>query len=138
MRLTDRLADRLSDPLAEPAHDRSRLRFAAMLMVIGLLHFIIPSQFERIIPRWFPWRQRAVFWSGVAEISSAALLANPRTRRVGGAMAAATIVAVFPANVQMAVDSARGDAQVAVPAWFVWARLPMQIPMVLKAWSFTR
>ncbi|MFI5043284.1 MAG: hypothetical protein ACHQDC_00705 [Acidimicrobiales bacterium] len=133
-----RLTDRLSDPLAEPAHDRSRLRFAAMLMTIGLLHFIIPSQFERIIPRWFPWRREAVLWSGVAEVSSAALLAIPRTSRAGAAMATATIVAVYPANVQMAIDSARGKPQVEMPAWLVWARLPMQVPMALKAWSFTR
>jgi uncharacterized membrane protein len=132
------LTDHLSDPLAEPAHDRSRLRFAAMLMVIGLLHFITPKPFERIIPRWFPWRREAVFWSGVAEVTSAALLALPRTRRLGAAMATATIVAVFPANVWMAIDSLRGTPQVEAPRWFVLARVPMQFPMIAKAWSFTR
>jgi uncharacterized membrane protein len=47
-------------------------------------------------------------------------------------------VAVYPANIQMAVDATRGDPQVTMPAWIAWLRLPMQIPMILRAWSFTR
>ena len=130
--------DRLVDPDADPALDRSRLRFAAMMVGIGALHFVVPKQFERIVPRWFPWRREAVVWSGVAEIASGALLAVPRTRRAGGALAAATIVAVYPANVQMAIDATRGVPQAPMPTWLTWLRLPLQVPMVLKAWSFTR
>jgi uncharacterized membrane protein len=134
----DRLDALVSDPMADPVEDRSRKRFAAMMVGIGLLHFVLPGPFERIIPRWFPWRREAVLWSGVAEVASGALIAVPRTRRAGGALAAATIVAVYPANVQMAIDATRGRSQVPVPVWFTWLRLPMQIPMLRKAWSFTR
>ena len=132
------MVGRLADPLADPVLDRSRLRFAAMMIGIGALHFVIPRQFERIVPRWFPWRKEAVLWSGVAEIASGALLAVPRTRRAGGALATATIVAVYPANIQMAVDATRGNPQAPMPTWITWLRLPMQIPMLVKAWSFTR
>jgi uncharacterized membrane protein len=134
----DRLDAVVSDPLADPVEDRRRKRFAAMMVAVGLLHFVMPRPFERIVPRWFPWRRQAVVWSGVAEVASGLLLAVPRTRRVGGALAAATIVAVYPANVQMAIDATRGRPQVAVPAWAAWLRLPLQVPMVLRAWSFTR
>jgi uncharacterized membrane protein len=133
-----RLTGPFVDPDADPALDRSRLRFAAGLVGMGVLHFVLPKPFERIIPRWFPWRREAVLWSGVAEVASGALLAVPRTRRAGGALATATILAVYPANVQMAIDASRGDPQVKMPAWIAWARLPMQVPMLLKAWSFTR
>jgi uncharacterized membrane protein len=135
---TDRLGALVRDPLADPAEDRRRLRFAAMLTGIGLLHFVAPGPFERIIPRWFPWRRPAVLWSGVAEVASGVLLAVPRTRRAGGYLATATIVAVYPANVQMAIDATRGDPQVPVPAWAAWLRLPMQFPMIRQAWSYTR
>lgn len=135
---TPTLVDRFRDPLADPVRDRSRLRFAAGLVVIGILHFVAPRPFERIVPRWFPWAKGAVFWSGVAEVGSGALLAVPRTQRLGGALAAATIVAVYPANIQMAVDAARGRSSVPGPAWISWARLPLQVPMVATALRFAR
>lgn len=136
--LKDRISGALADPLADPATDRSRLRFAAMMVGIGVSHFLVPQWFERIIPRWFPWRREAVMWSGVAEVASGALLAVPRTRRAGAYLSTATIVAVYPANIQMAIDASRGSSQVGIPAWAAWARLPLQVPMVLRAWSFTR
>jgi uncharacterized membrane protein len=138
VRTRDRLAALLADPLADPATDRSRLRLAAMMVGIGMLHFVAPGPFERIVPRWFPWRREAVLWSGVAEVASGALLALPATRRAGAALATATIVAVYPANVAMAVDALRGRPQVPVPLWATLLRLPLQVPMVVRAWSFTR
>lgn len=133
-----RLAARLSDPLADPARDASRLRLSALLVVMGVLHFVLPGPFERIVPRWFPWRRQAVWWSGVAELASGTLLAVPATRRVGAVLATATIAAVFPANVQMAVDASRGRPQVRVPAWCCWARLPLQLPLLARAWGLRR
>lgn len=135
---TPGLLDRLRDPDADPAEDRSRLRFAAMMTAMGVAHFVLPRPFERIVPRWFPWRKQAVAWSGVAEVASGVLLALPRTRRAGGWVSLATIAAVYPANVQMAIDASRGQPQVAAPTWLAWLRLPLQLPMLAKAWSFTR
>ncbi len=135
---TPSVIDRLRDADADPAMDRSGLRFAVMMASMGVAHFVAPGPFERIVPRWFPWRRQAVRWSGVAEVSSGVLLAVPRTRRVGGWLSFATIAAVYPANVQMAIDASTGRAQVAVPTWAAWLRLPLQIPMLVKAWSFTR
>ncbi len=133
----DRMRAVVLDPDADPVLDRSRLRFAAMMVVVGVAHFVAPRFFERIVPRWFPWAREAVVVSGVAEVASGVLLAVPATRRLGGLLATATIVAVYPANIQMAVDASRGE-DVGVPAWAAWLRLPMQIPMIRRAWSFTR
>jgi uncharacterized membrane protein len=133
----DRMRAVVLDPDADPVLDRSRLRFAAMMVVVGVAHFVAPRFFERIVPRWFPWPREAVAVSGVAEVASGVLLAVPATRRLGGLLATATIVAVYPANIQMAVDASRGQ-DVGVPAWAAWLRLPMQIPMIRRAWSFTR
>lgn len=127
---------RLSDPLADPALDRSRLRFAAMMIGIGALHFVIPGQFTKIVPRWVPQPRAAVLWSGVAEVASGAMIAVPRTRRLGGWLATLTIVAVYPANIQMAVDATRSGSKLAMVG--TWLRLPMQFPMLAKAFSFTR
>ena len=126
---TPRIIDHLRDPLADPAADRSRLRFAAMLVGVGLTHFVAPRFFERIVPRWFPRPRAAVLWSGVAEVTSGALIALPRTRRLGAWLALATIVAVYPANVQVAIDAVRSGSRPQILG--AWLRLPMQIPMLL-------
>jgi uncharacterized membrane protein len=121
----------LSDPNADPARDRQRLRFAAMLVGIGVLHFVVPGPFVRIVPRWVPRPAAAVWWSGVAEVLAGSLVALPRTRRLGGWLAAATIVAVYPANIQMAVDATRSRRPAAIVA--TWLRLPLQFPMIATA-----
>lgn len=65
--------------------------------------------------------------SGAAELAVAALVAVPRTRRLGGALALALFVAVFPANIQMAVDwSDRSWGQRLI----AYGRLPLQVPLI--------
>lgn len=113
----------------------SRLSLVFFLIGTGSLHFVVPRVFDAMIPGWIPGPPR--FWtyaSGVAELASAALLSSARTKRWGGCLAAATMVGVFPANVQMAIENPP------VTAWGValWARLPVQVPLVLWAWAHAR
>lgn len=106
------------------------------MLAIGTLHFVVPRFFVRIVPRWVPYPEQAVFWSGVAEVGSGVLVAVPRTRRIGGWLAAATIVAVYPANIQMAIDATRKGSKLETVA--TWLRLPMQFPMLARALRCTR
>lgn len=105
---------------------RARLALAGLLLVAGVAHFAVPSVYERIVPRPLGSPRAWVFASGAAELACAGLLASERTRRVGGWCAAALLVAVFPANVKMALDGLG-------PSAVVWARLPLQVPLV--AWA---
>lgn len=133
MEIAPSLTDRFRDPQADPAYDRRRLRLAAAMVIMGVLHFVVPGPFRRIVPRWFPWRSEAVAISGAAELTSGVLMAFPRTKRIGGSLAVATLAAVFPANVQMAVDASLGRPQVKAPAWLMWLRVPLQVPMIASA-----
>ena len=104
---------------------------AGMLTAVGILHFAAPKPFDTIIPAELPGSPRFyTHASGVAELGTAALLAVPRTRRLGATAAIALFLAVFPANVNM------------VRLWWgkPWpmrlgaiARLPLQIPMIVAA-----
>ena len=118
-----------------PRARRSRLALAALMLVMGTLHFVVPQPFMRLVPAWLG---RPRFWtyaSGVAELASGALLLSPRTKRFGGMAAAATMVAVFPANVQMALDQGAPTSAFALGAWL---RLPLQVPLIAWAWRQAR
>ena len=103
----------------------------ALLTSTGVLHFAAPEQFDAIVPEQLPGAARTwTHLSGAAELVIAALLAYHRTRRLGGLLAALLFVAVFPANVKMALDWSDR------PAWMralAYGRLPLQIPLVLWA-----
>lgn len=108
-------------------------------MVAGAAHFVVPRSYQRIVPQILGDPAFWVRWSGVAEIGCAGLVAHPRTRRAGGLAAAVLFVAVFPANVQMALDGGlAGTSSLFGSAAVAWARLPLQIPLIVWAWRVAR
>ncbi len=106
-------------------------RMAALLLGMGVLHFAAPKPFDSIIPAELPGTPRFyTYASGVGELATGALLAAPRTQRLGALAAVALFTAVFPGNVNM------------VRLWWSkpWpmrvvaiARLPLQVPMITAA-----
>ncbi|WP_433022178.1 DoxX family protein [Kribbella sp. CA-294648] len=115
---------------------RSTTGLAVMFGVMGVLHFVKPEPFERIVPRQLPRKKELVYASGVAEIVCAAGLLHPRTRRTAGLLSAGLLAAVFPANVQMALDLNRKGSPRAKAIGF--ARLPLQIPLIRAALKASR
>src|SRR5689334_20290812 len=117
----------------EPRRPRSRSAFAlaALLGVAGVTHFAKPEPYDAIVPRALPGKPRTwTYVSGVAELAVAATVAAPKTRKVGGLLAAGLFAAVFPANVKMAVDYRnRGPRAKAI----AWGRLPLQLPLIVWA-----
>lgn len=121
----------MKQPLA-----RDQLVLAALFATSGTLHFLKPRHFESIVPRQLPARRALVYASGVAELACAAGLLLPATRRAAGLWSAALLVAVFPANVQMAVDVCRSGGGVAKSLALL--RLPLQLSMIRAAWRAGR
>jgi len=106
---------------------------AGLMIVTGALHFAIPKPYDDIIPGYVPGPAR--FWtyaSGLLEWACAAGVAHPRTRRKAATGTALLFVAVFPANIQQAVHA--HDAS----RWVAYARLPLQVPLVLWALQVRR
>lgn len=108
---------------------------AATFLGAGISHFTNPEFYEPIVPTPLqPYKRELVKWSGVAELACAAGLLVPRTRRRAGTASALLLVAVFPANIQQAIDGGRDDVGgVAGSAGIAWARLPLQIPLIRMA-----
>lgn len=109
---------------------------AGLLGTAALLHAVRPEPFDSIVPATLPGEPR--FWtyaSGVAEGAVAAAIAYPPTRRSGGWAAVGLFGAVFPANVSMAL---RWNRKPPVYRAIAWARLPLQVPLVLWALRIAR
>lgn len=109
---------------------------AALLIGMGALHFAQPKPFDALIPPQIPGPKRAwTYASGVAELGAGVAVALPRTRRLGAGAAAALFVAVFPANIFMAVKWRNKPLPQRAIAY---GRLPLQIPLVLTALKVRR
>jgi uncharacterized membrane protein len=115
------------------------LRWLLTLFMVaaGVNHFVSPSDYVAIMPAALPAHLALVYISGVAEILGGLGLILPATRRLAAWGLVVLLVAIFPANVNMAVNQLPlGNSP--APAWVLWARLPLQAVLVAWAWWFTR
>jgi uncharacterized membrane protein len=96
-----------------------------LFVIAGAMHFVIPKTYRRIVPPYIPAPMAMVYASGVAEIAGGAGLMVKRSRRLAGWWLIATLLAVFPANLHMALHP---DDFRDVPGGSkaLWARLPLQ------------
>ena len=113
---------------------------AAFFAFTGTMHFVIPRSYEAMMPPSLPRHREAVIVSGLAEIAGAAAIVPARSRRFARWWLLGLLLAVFPANVHMAVnpEQVRGLDLDRVPRWALWARLPLQPLAMLWVWRATR
>ncbi len=110
---------------------RRPLPLALFWLVAGSLHFVRPKVYEAIVPDAFPDKRLIVLASGAAELAGGAGVLLPQTRRLAGWWLIATCVAIFPANVHMALHPQRYRG---IPPVLLWLRLPLQAPLIAWAW----
>ena len=108
---------------------------AVFFTAAGTLHFLRPRMYEQIVPDYVPAQHEVVLASGAAEIAGAVLVVFPRTRRIGGLWLVATLAAVFPANVHMALNPER---YASISPTLLWLRLPVQALLIWWALRVTR
>jgi uncharacterized membrane protein len=114
----------------------ARLGAAAFWVFAGAMHFVIPRQYEAIVPPAIArWKQEVVVASGLAEIAGGLAIVPERTRRGARWWLLATLLAVYPANIHMALHPEQFRK---IPAAALWARLPVQGIFGLLTWRGTR
>jgi uncharacterized membrane protein len=111
---------------------------ALLLAGSGVLHFVTPKPYESIVPRALGNPKLWVQVSGVAELVCAAGLANPVTRRLAGLASAGLFVAIYPANLDMAARAVRSPKASTAHKVALLGRLPLQIPLVIRALRLAR
>ena len=115
----------------------SAARYGAAIFWIfaGIMPFVIPRQYEGIVPpRIARWKKECVVVSGIAEIAGGVAILPESTRRGARWWLLATLAAVYPANIHMAVNS-KDFANIPAPA--LWGRLPVQFLFAWMTWRGT-
>jgi uncharacterized membrane protein len=93
------------------------------LILSGILHFAIPKTYIAIVPESYPAKRELVYASGVTELAAGIGSLHPATRRAAGWLGILTMLGVYPANVQMALNPGKYSQ---IPSAALWARLPLQ------------
>jgi uncharacterized membrane protein len=125
----------LDPPWLRPRRAKMRLALAAMLALTSTSHFTSTEAFLQMIPQSLPLRREAVYLSGLAEAAGAVGLLIPRLRRLAGLGVAALLVAVFPANVNVALTDLPLAGSLGFPGGGLWnwLRLLLQPLMIWAA-----
>lgn len=114
----------------------ARYGTAILYVFAGAMHFVIPRTYEAIMPPSLRrWKRELVYLSGVAEIAGGLAVLPEHTRRPARWWLLATLAAVYPANVHMALHP---EEYKRIPPAALWARLPFQGVFALIAWRGTR
>jgi uncharacterized membrane protein len=110
---------------------------AALFVVAGIMHFVVPDSYVRIVPPALPVPRFLVALSGIAEILGGSGLLLSSTRRAAAWGLLLLLVAVFPANIYTAVSHVPFPG-IFGQSWVQWLRLPLQIPLILWTLRFAR
>ncbi len=105
--------------------------FAIFFVLAGLNHFLNVDFYMKIMPPYLPWHLFLVYLSGVCEIALGLLLLIPKFTSLAGWGLIALLFAVFPANINMAVNPQLFPE---FSPMLLWLRLPIQF--VLIAWAY--
>lgn len=99
----------------------------------GVTHFTTPERFLPMMPPFLPAHATMVAVSGVAELAGGFGLLIPKSRRLAGVGLILLLLAIFPANIYVAVTG-KTVAGMPLAAWYYWVRLPFQF--VYIAWIY--
>jgi Predicted membrane protein len=110
----------------------SRSILAFFFISVGILHFVKPEPFVEIVPEVLPAKTELVYISGLFEILGGIGMLVARTRAIAGWGLIALLIAVFPANINMAMNSNQFPK---IPELLLWLRLPLQPVLIYWVWK---
>lgn len=122
---------------AETRRDRARVAAAVAFIVASLPHFLTPARYLPMMPPWLSDPLLLIYLSGLAELAGGVGLLVPATRRMAAWWLVAVLVAIFPANVHVALSGANAEGLPSA-SWYIWSRLPFQAIFIWWVLASTR
>ncbi|MDZ8237211.1 MAG: DoxX family protein [Nostoc sp. ChiQUE01a] len=117
--------------------ERLRVILAIAIIVVGVTHFLIPEPYVKIMPPQLPYPLELVYLSGFYEILGGIGLLVPPVSQAAAWGLIALFIAVFPANINMAVNHIKLEYIPDSP-WVHVIRLPFQAVLIAWAWWYTK
>ena len=111
---------------------------AVGMIYIGIVHFLDPDFFLKIMPPYLPWHLELVYISGFFEILLGILLLIKRYRTYAAWGLILLFLAVYPANIYLAFNEAPQKALEISPFLASWVRLPIQFVLIALAYWYTK
>lgn len=100
---------------------------AIMYIIAGIMHFIKPKAYLRVMPRFLPAHKALVFWSGVAEVLLGVALFFENLRNLAIIGIVLMLLVFFLVHFNML----RGEKEAAgVPKWILILRIPIQFVLI--------
>jgi len=109
---------------------------AAFYVVAGVMHFARPEFYLPMMPPYLPWHGPLVFLSGVAEVGLGVAVLIPALRPWAAWGIILLLVAVFPANIHIALNNVPVFGAAEGAGIWNWVRLPLQGVLALWAWWY--
>lgn len=106
---------------------------AAMYIVAGVMHFVKPKMYMRIMPRYLPSHKALVYLSGLAEILLGIGLCIPalKTIAIYGIIAMLAVFLLVHFYMLSGKKAAAG-----IPKWILILRIPLQFGLMYWAWMY--
>jgi uncharacterized membrane protein len=111
---------------------------SAFYVVAGVMHLVRPDYYQPMMPPYLPAHDFLIWASGVAELGLGILVVDAKVRRWAAWGLIALLVAVFPANIHIALHNIPVYCATEGAGAFNWVRLPFQALFILWAWWYTR
>ena len=104
----------------------------------GIAHFVNPEAYLPIMPDYLPAHIVLIYVSGVAEVLGGVGVLVPKTRRAAAWGLVALLLAVWPANIHMAVENVPLFGAEEGAGALNWVRVAFQPVLIAWAWWYTR
>ncbi len=115
----------------------NRFVLACLFIGAGMAHCLSPEVFARIVPPFLPHGIALVYISGLFEIIGGMGVLIPHIRLLAGRGLIALLIAVWPANIYMAIVNTPLDGLMGDPI-IQWVRVPFQFVLIWWVYRMTR
>lgn len=110
---------------------------AAFYIVAGIMHFIRPDYYVPMMPPYLPGHDALIFLSGIAELVLGVAVLVPSLRSMAAWGIIILLIAIFPANLHIALNNVPVFGAAEGAGAMNWVRLPFQLVLILWAWWYT-
>lgn len=106
---------------------------AALYIIAGIMHFIKPKMYMRIMPNYLPNHRAIVYLSGIAEVLLGLGLCIPQLRVIS-ICSIITMLSVFLLVHFYMLSGEKASA--GIPKWILILRIPLQFILMYWAWFY--